>query len=156
MAWAARNHRAMSARRAALSTTKARPATSAANHTLAPHWPGEIHTWPGTQSSSATIASPAGFQICLPSSRSTNLDRIATAPAAAWIHGSSARSSRLSDNPVMSGERRSIVPSRHAHEHKACAASALAIASALLSGRAPKSRQAKLKASRLASAAIWK
>jgi len=35
---------------------------------------------------------------------------------------SSARSSRLSDNPVMSGERRSIVPSRPPMSHEACAA----------------------------------
>src|SRR5262249_49929856 len=63
---------------------------------------------------------------------------------------------RLSDSPVMRGERRSICGSPKAREQIAWVASANAIASALLSGLAPKSIQPKLKASREASAAIWK
>ena len=57
--------------------------------------------------SSTTMAKPAGFQMCLPSTRSTNFEPIAMTPASACSHGSSARSSRLSDSPVISGERRS-------------------------------------------------
>jgi len=64
---AARNHRAMSARRAALSTTKARPATSAANHTLAPHWPRRDPHMAGDTEQQRHDRQSAGFQICLPS-----------------------------------------------------------------------------------------
>ena len=62
--------------------------------------------------SRTTMAKPAGFQMCLPSMRNTNLDAMAMTPASAGSHAASARSSRLKDNPVISGERRSILASR--------------------------------------------
>jgi hypothetical protein len=100
------------------------------------------------------MAKPAGFQMCLPSIRRTNLEAIATMPAIAGSHGSSARNRRLSDNPVMSADRRSIRGSPNQREQTACVASALVIASALCNGLAPKSIQTKLIASKVESAAI--
>jgi len=100
------------------------------------------------------MANPAGFQMCLPSIRSRNFERIAIAPAAACSQGSSARRSRLRDNPVISGERRSICGRPKRREQAACVASALASASVVANGRAPKSSHAKLTANRAPSATI--
>ncbi len=83
-----------------------------------------------------------------------NLERMAMTPAAACIQGSSARSSRLSDRPVMRGERRSIAGSRQSFEQIACVISALAMARRLGSGFAPRSIQPMLRARRMPSAAI--
>jgi len=100
------------------------------------------------------MAKPAGFQMCLPSMRSTNFEPIAMTPASAWISGSSVRSSRLSERPVISGERRSIgVLVRRAQ--MICVSSAAPSASTVFAGRAPKSIQPRLKMTSVASAAIW-
>jgi hypothetical protein len=99
------------------------------------------------------MASPAGFQMCLPSMRNKNFEPMPIAPASACSQASSARNSRLSESPVISGERGSIgTPNQR--EHSACVISAAPIASALLSGRAPKSSQPILKISKVESAAI--
>ncbi len=145
---------AMSERRAAPSTRIAKNASSAANQTCEPQLPGEIHTWPGVANSRTTMAKPAGFQMCLPSMRSTNFEPMPMTPASAWIQASSARNSRLSDSPVISGERRSSgMPA--SREQTICVSSEAAIAQALLSGRAPKSIQPRLKITSVESAAIW-
>ena len=70
-----------------------------------------------------------------------NLEPMAMTPASACSQGSSARSSRLSDRPVISGERGSNAGSLYHQVHKPWVARAAAMASALLSGRAPKSSQ---------------
>src|ERR1700730_17076768 len=144
----------MSVRRAACSTMMAKKPTSTANQMLAPHWPGEIQT-PDENSSRTTMARPAGLKTCLPLIRNRNFDEIAITPATACTHGSSARSNRLSDSPVIRGERRSsgIFVSREQTDwvsRLAARANALAII------RAPKSIIAKLIVKRLASAMIWR
>ncbi len=142
-AWLARKKIAMSERRAACNTRIAKKPTSAANQTVEPQEPGEIHT-PFEANSSTTMAKPAGFQMCLPSMRKTNFEPMAMTPASACSQGSSARSSRLSDSPVISGERGSNSGSLNHQVQTAWVASAAAMASALLSGRAPKSSQPRL------------
>ena len=77
------------------------------------------------------MAKPAGFQMCLPSRRKMNLDAMAMTPASAGSHGASARSNRLKDNPVISGERRSMLGKPTSREQTTCVASADRIASAL-------------------------
>ena len=130
----------MSERRAACSTRMAKKPTSAANHTVEPQAPGEIQT-PPEANSSTTMAKPAGFQMCLPSMRKTNFEPMAMTPASTCSHGSSARNKRLSDSPVISGERGSNSGSPYHRVQSAWVASALMIASALFNGRAPKSSQ---------------
>ena len=56
-----------------MQTRIAKKPSSAANQMVEPHWPGEIHT-PFDVHSSTTMANPAGFQMCLPSIRSTNFE----------------------------------------------------------------------------------
>ena len=85
-AWLPRKKIAMSERRAACSTRMAKKPTSAANHTVEPQAPGEIHT-PPDANSSTTMAKPAGFQMCLPSMRKTNFEPIAITPASACSQG---------------------------------------------------------------------
>ena len=92
--------------------------------------------------------------MCLPSIRSRNFEPMAMTPARAESHGSSARNSRLSDKPVISGERGSNCASEKQREHRAWVASAAMMASALLSGRAPKSTQPMLNTSKVERAAI--
>jgi hypothetical protein len=64
-----------------------------------------------------------------------------------------ARNSSLKDKPVISAERKSARCSNR-RAQTTCVVSAPAIATALCSGRAPKSIQAKLTASKVASATI--
>ena len=77
------------------------------------------------------MAKPAGFQMCLPSMRKMNLEAMAMTPATAGSHAASARSNRLNDNPVISGERRSMLGKPASREQTAWVASADRIASAL-------------------------
>ena len=71
------------------------------------------------------MAKPAGFQMCLPSMRKTNFEPMAMTPASACSQASSARSSRLSDSPVISGERGSNSGSLNQRVQSAWVASAL-------------------------------
>jgi hypothetical protein len=100
------------------------------------------------------MAKPAGLKMCLPPIRKTNLEPMAITAASAGSHGSSARNRRLSDNPVISGERGSKLGRENRFVQSACVASAAAIASTLLSGWAPKSSHPRLKMRSAESAAI--
>src|SRR5215472_17016622 len=146
-AWLSKKYIAMSVRRAACRTTMAKKPTSAANHMPAPHWPGEIQT-PDEDDSRTTMARPAGLKTCLPLIRSRNFDETAITPATACIHGSSARNKRLSDNPVIRGERRSsgIFASREQTTRVSALVVTVIAHAAIL---APKSITAKLIAKRL-------
>src|SRR5262249_28531573 len=134
-------------------TRMAKKTISVASQTVEPHCPGEIHT-PGVVKRSTTIAKPAGLKTCLPSIRSRNFEPMAITAARAESQGSFVRNSRLSDNPVIRGERKARCGSGKARVHNAWVASAATIAAALLMGCAPKSSQPRLKASNVDNAAI--
>src|SRR5258708_36336153 len=144
----------MSVRRAACNTMMAKKPTRAANQMLVPHWPGEIQT-PDEDSSRTTMARPAGLNTCLPLIRRRNFEEMAITPPTACIHDSSARNKRLSDSPVIRGERRStgIFVSR---EQATWVSRLAARANVLAIIRAPKSITAQLIVKRLASGLIWR
>src|SRR5260370_23337720 len=102
-----------------------------------------------------TMARPAGLNTCLPLIRRRNFEEMAITPPTACIHDSSARNKRLSDSPVIRGERRStgIFVSR---EQATWVSRLAARANVLAIIRAPKSITAKLIVKRLASAMIWR
>ena len=97
---------------------------------LVPHCPGEIQT-PLVSDKSRTMANPAGLKIWRPSARRANFEAMAAIPASAGSQAEFARNSRLSDKPVMSGERRSIRVDPDRRVQTTCVSNAVAIANAL-------------------------
>jgi len=80
----------------------------------------------------------------VPGRVTSDRERPAMVPASACNHASSARSNRLSDRPVMSGERISSCGRAKTRVQIACVAIAAPIASGLLIGRTAKSSDPKL------------
>ena len=105
----ARNIQLMSQRRAFFDTSAPSATNQAARARSLPHCPAEIQA-PGSSSSAQMTPRLAGLKTCLPFTRSTNFDAMASAAASGCTHSVSARSRMDSPKQVMTALRYAGAP----------------------------------------------